>query len=169
MDGLGGLAGEGAGGEGFGEGIFDGLVTDAFDAAAGLDVGGGVAAAIVVAHLNEDEVAGFHLGEDVGPEAFVVIAAGAATGAGAVGDVDFGGVEVVGEVVAPAEVGLVAGGGVTDDEEGGEGWVEGGVLSDVGLRRGVGSGGGLGEGGCGDDYENEAEEGLSRQGASHGR
>ena len=94
---------------------------------------GGISAAVVVAHLNEDVVAGLHLGEDVGPEAFVVVAAGAAAGAGAVGDVDFGGVEVVGEVIAPAEVGLIAGGGVANDEEGRESRVERGVLGDAGL------------------------------------
>ncbi len=120
VDGLCCLAGEGACGEGFRERELYGFVADAFDAGAGLGVGfGGGGAAVVVAHLDEDEVAGLHFGEDFGPEAFVVVAAGAATGAGAVGDVDFGGVEVVGEVVAPAEVGLVAGGGVADDEEGG--------------------------------------------------
>ena len=141
VDGLGGLAGDGAGGEGFREGVFGGLVAEAFVAGAGLGVGlGSGGAAVVVAHLDEDEVAGFHLGEDVGPEAFVVVAAGAAAGAGAVGDVDFGGVEVVGEVVAPAEVGLIAGGGVADDEESGESGVEGSVLGDAGLRRGVGGG-----------------------------
>ena len=47
----------------------------------------------------------------------LMIGAAAAAGEGAVGDVDFGGVEVVSEVVAPAEVGLIAGGGVADDEE----------------------------------------------------
>ena len=95
--------------------------------------GGG--AAVVVAHLDEDEVAGLHFGEDVVPEALVEVGAGAAAGAGAIGDVDSGGVEVVGEVVAPAEVGLVAGGGVADDEEGGESGVEWGVLRGVGLGR----------------------------------
>ena len=138
VDGFGGLAGEGAGSEGFRESVLDGLVADAFVAGAGFGVvlrGGG--AAVVVAHLDEDEVAGLHFGEDVGPAAFVVIAAGATAGHGAVGDVDFGGVEVVGEVVAPAEVGLVAGGGVADDEEGGESGVERGVVGDAGLLRGL--------------------------------
>jgi hypothetical protein len=37
------------------------------------------------------------------------------------------------------------------------------------LRWSVGSGGGLGEGGCGGDHKKQAEEGSSRQGASHGR
>jgi hypothetical protein len=37
------------------------------------------------------------------------------------------------------------------------------------LRRSVGSGGGLGEGGCGGDDKKQAEEHWSRQEASHGR
>ncbi len=59
----------------------------------------------------------------------------------------FDGVEVVGDVVSPAEVGLIAGGGVANDEEGGELGVEGSVLRDGGLGWGVGGGGFLGEGG----------------------
>ncbi len=77
-------------------------------------------AAVVVAHLEEDEVAGLDFGEDFIPGAFVDEGAAAAAGVGAVGDVDLRSVEVVGEVVAPAEVGLVAGGRVADDEDGGE-------------------------------------------------
>ena len=101
VDGFGGLAGEGAGSEGFREGVLHGLVADAFVAGAGFGVvlrGGG--AAVVVAHLDEDEVAGLHFGEDVGPAAFVVIAAGATAGHGAICDIDFAGVEEVGDVVA---------------------------------------------------------------------
>ena len=170
VDGLGGLAGEGSGGEGFREMVFDGLVADAFDAAAGLGIGGGIAAAaVVVAHLDEDEVAGLHLGEDAGPAAFVVITAGAAAGHCSVSDVDFCGVEVVGEVVAPAEVGLVAGGGVADDEEGGESGVERSVLRDAGLGRRVGSfrgGGGLGGAGDGEEKTEQRGEGPEE---AHGR
>jgi hypothetical protein len=91
--------------------------------------------------LDDDVVAGFHLRQDIVPEAFVVVAARAAAGAGSVGDVDFSGVEVVSDVVSPAEVGLVAGGGVADDEECGKFGVEGKVLGDGGLERGVGGGG----------------------------
>ncbi len=109
VDGLRRLASEGAGGEGFRERELDGFVADAFDAVAGLGVGGWIAAAaVVVTHLDEDVVAGLHLGEHVGPMAFVVITAGAAAGNRTIGDVDLRGVEVVGEVVAPAEVGLIA-------------------------------------------------------------
>ena len=96
-----------------------------------------VAAAIVVAHLEEDEVAGFDFGEDFIPGALVDVGAAGASGAGAVGDVDACGVEDVGDVVAPAEVGLIAGGGVADDEEGGMGWVERSGGSDVGLGLGA--------------------------------
>ena len=161
VDGLCGLAGEWAGGEGLGEWVVGGFVAEAFVAGAGLGVSlrsGG--AAVVVAHLDEDVVAGLHLGEDVVPEAFVVVAAGAAAGAGSVGDVDFGGVEVVGDVVAPAEVGLVAGGGVADDEEGGEIGVEGSVPGDGGLGWGVGGGRGLGESGGDEEREPRSVEEL---------
>jgi hypothetical protein len=113
------------------EGDVLGLVAEALDGAARL--GSSEIAAVVVAHLEEDEVAGLHLGEDLVPRAFVDESAAAAAGVGAVGDVDTGGVEVVGEVVAPAEVGLVAGGRVADDEDGGEFGVEGRVCGDVGL------------------------------------
>jgi len=41
----------------------------------------------------------------------------------------------VGEVIAPAKVGLVAGGGVADDEDGGQSRIEGRVLRDIGLVR----------------------------------
>ena len=73
-----------------------------------------------MAHLQEEEVAGFHFGEDFVPAAFVAEGAGGASGHGSVGDVDAGGVEEMGEVIAPAEVGSVAGGGVADDEDGGQ-------------------------------------------------
>ncbi len=115
VDGLGGLAGDGAGGEGFGEGDVDGLVAEALDAAAVLGVFGygfRAAAAVVVAHLDEDVVAGLHLGEDVRPRGPRCSSCGSCGRRGAVGDVDFGGVEEGGEVVTPAQVGSVAGGGV---------------------------------------------------------
>ena len=89
-----------------------------------------------MAHLQEEEVTGLHLGEDLGPAAFVDVGAGGAAGHGAVGDVDAGGVEEVGEVIAPAEVGAVAGGGVAHDEDGGERGVEGRVSGEVGLDGG---------------------------------
>lgn len=170
VDGFNAFAGEGAGGEGLRRSVLDGLVADAFDAGAGFGVGLGMSGAtVIVAHLDEDEVAGLHFGEDVGPEGFVVVAAGAAAGAGTVGDVDLGGVEVVGEVIAPAEVGLIACGGVADDEEGRESRVERGVLGDAGLGWGVGSGGALGEGRCGEE-KNEAEAGVNRvEAGAHGR
>ena len=120
VDGLGSLTGEGPSGEGFRKSIFGGLVANSFVAGAGLGVVfWGDGATVVVTHLDEDIVAGLHLGEDCGPAAFVVVTAGAAASDCAIGDVDFGDVEVVGEVVTPAKVGLVAGGGVADDEEGG--------------------------------------------------
>ena len=91
-----------------------------------------------MAHLEEEEVAGLHLCEDFGPAAFVDVGARGAAGHGSVGDVDAGGVEEVSEVIAPAEVGAVAGGGVADDEDGRERGVEGRVGGEVGLDGGFG-------------------------------
>ena len=110
-----------------------GLVTDAFEVAAGF--GAAEVAAVIVAHLEEEEVAGFHLSEGGGPVAFVDVGARGAAGDGSVGDVDARGIEELREVVAPAEVGAVAGGGVADDEDGGERGVERGAVREVGLRR----------------------------------
>ena len=118
-----------------------------------------------MAHLEEDVVAGLHLGEDFVPGALVDEGSAAAAGVGSVGDVDAGGVEVVGEVIAPAEVGLVAGGGVADDEEGGERGVERGVPGDGGLGRCVR---GLGEMAVAVANEKEAEECAEAGRALHG-
>ena len=78
------------------------LPADAFAFAAGFEVGGERAAAVVVAPLEEDIVARLQLGHDAIPGAFVHVGACAAASDGAIGDVDAGGVEVVGEVVPPA-------------------------------------------------------------------
>ena len=88
-----------------------------------------------MAHLDEDEVAGLHLGENAVPGAFINKGAAAASSVGAVGDIDPAGVKVVGEVVAPAEVGLIVGGGITNDEDGGQRGIERGGWSSRGLRR----------------------------------
>ena len=128
VDGL-DLAGVGAGGLG----DVLGVVADAFEVAARF--GAAEVAAVVVAHLQEEIVAGLHLGEGGGPVAFVDVGARGAAGDGSVGDVDARGVEELREVVAPAEVGAVARGGVADDEDRGERGVEWSVVRDVGLRR----------------------------------
>ena len=149
MDGFGAAVGQGD--------VF-GLVAETFERASGL--GAVEVAAVVVAHLEEDEVAGLDLGEDAVPGAFVDEGAAAAAGAGAVGDVDAGGVEVVGEVVAPAEVGLVAGGGVADDEDGGKAGIERNGGRDGGLRRsGRRLRRGLSKGGYGGSQEKEGRRG----------
>jgi len=150
-----------------GEGDVSGFVAEAVEGAAGF--GAVERAAVVVAHLDEDVVAGLHLGEDAVPGAFVDEGAAGATGAGAVGDVDARGVEVVGEVVAPAEVGLVAGGGVADDEDGGErgversGWGGGGLRGGGRRRCGVLRKRGGGEGGDEQDEEFEVQAAHARR------
>src|SRR5665213_1814412 len=80
-----------------GEGDVFGLVAQTLEGAAGL--GAVEVSTIVVAHLEEHEIAGLHLGENAVPRALVDEGAAAASGAGAVGHVDARGVEVVGEVV----------------------------------------------------------------------
>ena len=133
-EGVDGFRGSGEGAGGLGDGL--GFIADAVEGASGF--GAAEIAGVVVSHLKEEEVAGFHFGEDFVPAAFVEEGAGGTAGHGSVGDVDAGGVEEVGEVVAPAEVGSVAGGGVADDEDGGECGVEGRVGGEIGLDGGVG-------------------------------
>ncbi len=67
-------------------------------------------AAVILAPLQQDEVAGFDLGKGTVPVALVHIAAAAASRDGPVGHVDPGQVEVVRQVRSPAQVRAVAGG-----------------------------------------------------------
>jgi len=136
-----------------GEGNVPGFFAESLEGAAGL--GPVEAAAIVVPHLQKNIIAWLDLGEHMVPGAFVDEGAAAAAGASAVGDVDPGGVEVVGEVVSPAEVGLIAGGGVADDEDSGESRIERNGLRSGGLGRRNGRlGRSLGEDGGGGEQQN---------------
>ena len=84
------------------------FVADAFECAAWL--GAAEVSAIVVAHLQQQIVSGFHLGQHLGPMAFIDIGAGAASCDGTIGHVDARGIEECCEVVSPAKIGAVAGG-----------------------------------------------------------
>src|SRR5262249_14455653 len=74
-------------------------------------------AAVVVAELNEHEIAALEVTEHGVPEAFGLEGPAAASRAGTIDDVSFCGVEVIGEGRAPAEALAVAGRGITDDEQ----------------------------------------------------
>jgi hypothetical protein len=115
------------------------------------DGAGKVEAAVVVAELDEDEVAGLDEFEGGGPVALRDVGVAGEAADGAVDDVDFGGVEEVGDGRAPspeavgAHAVAVADGGVADEDEGGEfgvggaGEAEGGFLGfGVGWVRGLG-------------------------------
>jgi hypothetical protein len=143
---------------------------------------GEVDAAVVVAELDEDEVAGLDEGEGVRPMALGDVGVAGEAADGAVDDVDLGRVEEVGDRGAPspesvgAEAVAVADGGVADQDEGwkggvggaGEaeaGFLGGGVLRRPGCALGLRGcrGGGVGWsccGGCGllGGEENDGEE-----------
>jgi hypothetical protein len=152
------------------------------------DGAGKVEAAVVVAELDEDDVAGLDEFEGGGPVALGDVGVAGEAADGAVDDVDLGGVEEVGDGRAPApetvgaEAVAVADGGVADEDEGGElgvggaGEAEGGFLSlGVGLGAGWGGGGSGGGllGGEGEDRQEAGEGGgeeggLGVGGAGHG-
>jgi len=69
------------------------FVADTPDAAAGFS--SGEIATVVVTHLDENKVARLHFGENFVPSTFINEGAAAAAGAGAICDVDAGGVEVM--------------------------------------------------------------------------
>ena len=92
-------------------------------------------AAIVVAPLDEHEIAGLQVILNLVPQSFGLEGPAAAAGAGAVDHVDLRQVEVIGERVRPAAVVDVAGGGIADDEDGGQ------LRVDVDGRRLLGQGG----------------------------
>jgi hypothetical protein len=149
------------------------------------DGSGKVEAAVVVAELDEDDVAGLDDLKGGGPVPLRDVGVAGEAADGAVDDVDFGGVEEVGDGRAPtpetvgAEAVAVADGGVADEDEGGElgvggaGEAEGGFLGfGVGGLWWCGLLGGLlrGEGEEGEEAgEGGGEEGgLGVGGAGHG-
>jgi hypothetical protein len=87
---------------------------------------GEIEAAVVVAELDEDEVAGLNEFERIGPVALRDVGVGREAADGAVDNVDFGGVEKVGNGCAPAPEAVgafavsVADGRVADEDEGRE-------------------------------------------------
>jgi len=105
-------------------------------------------AAVIVAELDEDDVAGLDEFEGRVPVALRDVGVAGEAADGAVDDVDFGGVEEVGDGRAPtpeavgAEAVAVADGGVADQDEGGEFGVGGAGEAEAGFLS-------LGVGGCG--------------------
>ena len=106
---------------------------------------GDVDGAVVVAELDEDEVAGLDHGEGVLPVAGGDEGVAGEAADGAVDDVDLVGVEEVGDGRAPSPEAVgtgamaVADGGVTDEEDGGEIGVFGGDEAKADLQLGVGA------------------------------
>ena len=104
---------------------FLGFLAVALDRGSRARTGIVTAAAVVVAELHQDEVAGLELVGDFLPKAFGDVGAAGAAAEGAVDDIDFGGVEERRDLVAPtpeaalAFAGAVFDGGVADEVEGG--------------------------------------------------
>src|SRR5262249_1360564 len=73
--------------------------------------------AVVVAELDDDEVAGLQIGADIVPQTLILEGAATATAAGAVVDAELLGVEVVFQVRGPTSFATVVGGRIADNEE----------------------------------------------------
>ena len=105
---------------------------------------GEVEAAIVVAELNEDEVAGLDEGEGVGPVALRDVGVRGQAPDGSVDDVDLCGIEEVGDGCAPTPEAVgtfavsVADGGVSDEDERAQAGVGGSGEAEVGFLLGGG-------------------------------
>ena len=116
-------------------------------------------AAVVVAELDEDVVAGLQFGQQLLPQALADVGAATASAARAVGDVDLGRVEIVRKRHAPT-LGWIAvvlrGGRVARDEDRRQRGVERGDRGGgIGVQVGCG---GLREGGHGQQEQQESAE-----------
>jgi len=98
------------------------------------------AAVVVVAKLNQHQVARFHLGKETSPGALGVIAARTPSAPGTIGHVDLGRIEVVGKRDRPALLSRASTAGgcrVSRHEEGRQGGIEdgadrGGIVRQIG-------------------------------------